>query len=478
MVIGSGPNGLAAGITLCRAGLRVLLVEGKDTIGGGMRSQELTLPGFTHDVCSAVHPMAVLAPFFRTVPLAKFGLEWAHPEVLVAHPLADGHAVAMYQDAARTAETLPRADQHAYQKLYARLQRDVPVLLPDLLGPLLKFPRHPFRMAGFGLAGMQSAVGFARRKFSSMEAQALFAGHAAHSILPLEQAFTAAVGLMISTAGHLVGWPVVRGGSQRLADALGHYFSALGGEIVVGYPVERLEDLPAAQAYLFDTGPRALAQICGRRLPDGYQKRLHQFRYGLGTYKLDLALSGPIPWRNAACRAAGTVHLGGTLGAIAASEAACWQGRVAEQPFVLLAQQSVADDSRAPAGQHTCWAYCHTPPGFTGDLTDVILTQIEHAAPGFRELILKTHVLRPTDFTNYNPNYVGGDILGGAQDLWQMIARPVLRANPYATPVREIFLCSASTPPGGGVHGMCGFHAATTALRSVFGFTNDTLSPS
>jgi phytoene dehydrogenase-like protein len=476
VIVGSGPNGLSAGITLSRAGLRVLIIEGHPTIGGGMRTAELTLPGFHHDVCSAVHPMGVISPFFRSLPLQKFGLEWMQPEVSLAHPLADGRAAVMYQDLERTAEALPVADQKRYLKFYGALKRSVEVILPDLLGPLLKFPRHPIRMALFGLQGIQSAAGLARRKFSSEEARAMFAGHAAHSILPLENAFTAAVGIMIATTGHLVGWPVAKGGSQSIANAMARYFEALGGEILVGCKVHSIEELPLAKAYLFDTGPRSMVDICGNKLPAGYQKSLRSFRYGPAAYKLDLALSGPIPWLNEGCRQAGTVHVGGTLEEMIISEKACWEHRMAERPFVLVAQQSIPDPSRAPAGKHTCWAYCHTPPGYEGDLTDVIISQIERYAPGFRDLILHTHVMSPADLNAYNPNYVGGDIIGGVQDIWQMVARPTLRLNPYSTPAGNIFLCSSSTPPGAGVHGMCGFHAATTALRSVFGFTINTLS--
>ena len=478
VIVGSGPNGLAAGITLSRAGLRVLLVEAQATIGGGMRTKELTLPGFYHDVCSAVHPMGVISPFFRSLPLQKFGLEWAHPEVILAHPLEGGQAAAMYQDLARTAEGMPAEDRKAYAKFYGSLTDSVNLLLPSLLGPLTRFPKHPFRMAAFGLQGMKSAACLAKAKFSSPAARAMFAGHAAHSILPLEKAFTAAVGIMLATTGHLVGWPVARGGSQSIAHAMGRYFEALGGEIVVNCNVTNLSELPSAKAYLFDTGPRAMAQICAEKLPSGYRNQLQRFRYGPGVFKLDIALSGPIPWLNEACRKAGTVHVGGTLEEMIISEKACWENKMAERPFVLLSQQSVPDPTRAPEGKHTCWAYCHTPPGYEGDLTETTLSQIERFAPGFRDLILQTHVMRPADFAAYNPNYIGGDIIGGVQDLWQMIARPALRINPYTTPAANVFLCSSSTPPGGGVHGMCGLHAATTALRKVFGFTDDTLSVS
>jgi phytoene dehydrogenase-like protein len=469
VIIGSGPNGFSAGITLARAGLNVLMIEGQPTIGGGMRTKELTLPGFQHDVCSAVHPMGIVSPFFASVPLAKFGLTWDHPEVLLAHPLADGRAAVMYQDISRTASLLEGKDAKSYEQFYTTLKRSVSALLPDLLGPLTKFPRHPFRMAMFGLAGMRSAAGLAQSEFTTEEGQAMFAGHAAHSILPLEKRFTAAVGIMLATTGHMVGWPVARGGSQSIANALGRYFNALGGEIVVGWQVQQLASLPKAKAYLFDTGPRALSSIAGDVLPEKYRKQLQRFRYGPGAFKLDLALSGPIPWLNESCLKAGTVHVGGHLMNMIASEEACWQGRVHDKPFVLVAQQSVLDPTRAPAGQHTCWAYCHTPPGYEGDLTETILNHIESYAPGFRDLIIGTSVMRPNDFAAYNPNYVGGDIIGGVQDLVQMIKRPVWSLDPYATPAKNVYLCSSSTPPGGGVHGMCGFHAAKSALRRLFG---------
>ena len=472
VIVGSGPNGFSAGITLARAGLRVLMVEAQPTLGGGMRTKELTLPGFHHDVCSAVHPLAIASPFFASVPLQKFGLEWAHPEVLLAHPLDDGSAGVMLKDIDATAALLPGKDAKAYRQLFGGLKRSVEILLPDLLAPLLKFPRHPFRMAMFGLTGMRSAAGLAQCEFASDAGQAMFGGHAAHSILPLDKKFTASVGLMLATVGHMVGWPVAVGGSQSLANALGRYFQALGGEMVTGLKVEDLESLPKAKAYLFDTSPRGLISICGHLFPNRYLRDLQQFRYGPGVFKLDLALSGPIPWTNEHCRKAGTVHVGGKLTELMASEEACWEGRVEERPFVLVAQQSIPDSTRAPAGQHTCWAYCHTPPHFEGDLTETILRQIERFAPGFRDLILATHVLKPRDLAAYNPNYVGGDIIGGVQDLWQMLKRPVLSRDPYATPLKNIFLCSSSTPPGGGVHGMCGYHAARSALHRVFGLTN------
>lgn len=471
VIVGSGPNGFSAGITLARAGLRVLLVEGQETIGGGMRTKELTLPGFKHDVCSAVHPLGIASPFFSSVPLQKFGLEWAHPEVLLAHPLDGGSAGVMFQDIEKTAAMLPGKDRKAYGQFFGTMKRTVEILLPELLGPLTRFPSHPFRMGMFGLAAMRSAAGLAQSEFTSDEGQAMFAGHAAHSILPLEKRFTAAVGIMLASTGHMVGWPVAKGGSQSIANALGRYFEALGGEIVVGWNVQNINELPKAKAYLFDTGPRAMAAICGDRLAAKYARKVAKFRYGPGAYKIDLALSGPIPWTNEHCRRAGTVHVGGTLMEMIASEQACWEGKIEEKPFVLLAQQSIIDSTRAPEGNHTCWAYAHVPPGFDGDITETILNQIERFAPGFRDLILASHVMKPKDMASYNPNYIGGDIIGGVQDLIQMIKRPVLSLDPYSTPARDIYLCSSSTPPGGGVHGMCGFHAAKSALKRVFGLS-------
>ncbi len=477
IVIGSGPNGLAAGITLARAGLRVLLVEALSTIGGGMRTEELTLPGFHHDICSAVHPMGAVSPFMRSVPLEKFGLEWVHPEILLAHPLDDGSAPVLHRDIAQTIAALPSKDRRAYETSIGWLARSLDKLLPDMLGPLLRFPSCPVAMTRFGLTAVQSGWRFAMRQFASPEARALFAGNAAHSILPLEAPATAAVGQMLMAAGHVAGWPVAKGGSQAIARALGRYFEALGGEIAVNFRVKSLADLPKAEAYLFDTTPRGLVEICDETLPARYRKRLATFRYGAGAFKVDLALSGPIPWKNNACRRAGTVHVGGTIEEIAEAERTVSQGKIPEKPFVLLAQQSVADSHRAPHGRHTCWAYCHVPSGSTGDALEPILRQIERFAPGFRDTILATRVMRPPDFEAYNPNYVGGDIIGGVQDLRQLLARPVLRRDPYATPVRSIYLCSSSTPPGGGVHGMCGHHAAISALRQVFGLSTKPETP-
>ena len=470
LIIGSGPNGLAAGITLARAGLSVRIYEARATIGGGTRTEELTLPGFHHDVCSAVHPMALVSPFLKSLPLAKFGLEWDHPEVLVAHPLENG-AGALWRDLERTVEAMPGADGRAWRRLMKPLLDAADGLFADMLGPLPLPPKHPFALARFGLSAVRSARSLALGKFQSEAVRALFAGNAAHSVLPLEAPLTGAVGLALALAGHAGGWPVARGGSASITRAMARYFEGLGGEIVCGQEVTDLRELPRARAVLFDTGPRALARIAGDRLPDSYRRKLTAFRYGPAVYKVDLAVSAPVPWKQDVCRAAGTVHLGGPLDEVCESERACWKGGVAEKPFVLLAQQSVCDPTRAPAGAHTVWAYAHVPPEYDGDLTDVILDRIEGFAPGFRDTILATSVMRPADVARHNANNVGGDIVGGVMDARQLFTRPVARWNPHTTPDRALYLCSASTPPGGGVHGMCGWHSARTALRRVFGMS-------
>jgi phytoene dehydrogenase-like protein len=465
VVIGSGPNGLAAAITIARQQRSVLVVEAETTLGGGARSGELTLPGFVHDLCSAIHPMAVASPFFRSVALAEHGLEWVQPPAAVAHPLDDGSAAVLERSLEETGSTLG-ADADAYRRLMGPLVADAGTLFDEALAPL-RAPQHPLVMARFGLRAVRSARGLADSWFRGPHAKALFAGLAAHSILPLEQMLTAAVGLMLGVAGHAVGWPLPRGGSQRITDALVRQLQTLGGEVVTGWRVESLAELPSARAYLFDTAPRHLARICGARLPAGFRGELERFRHGPGAFKLDWALDGPIPWRAEGCRRAATVHLGGTMEEIAAAEAAVWRGEHPERPFVLVAQQSLFDPTRAPAGKHTGWAYCHVPAGSTVDQTEAIERQMERFAPGFRDRILARSVLSPADFERRNANYVGGDITGGVMDVWQLFTRPTWRLNPYSTPIKGIYLCSASTPPGAGVHGMCGYFAAKTALRGM-----------
>jgi phytoene dehydrogenase-like protein len=464
VVVGAGPNGLAAAITLARAGRAVLVLERADTIGGGARTADLTLPGFRHDVCAAVHPLAAGSPFFRALALDAHGLDLVHPPSPLAHPLDDGTAVLLERSVGATATGLG-PDARAYRTLMEPLVDAATPLIDALLGPP-RPPRHPIALARFGLSALRSAAGLARARFEGPRARALFAGLAAHSMLPLEQSPSAAFGLVLALLGHACGWPVARGGSQRIADALASLLRGLGGEIVTGRPVASLEELPPARCVLLDVTPRQLLALAGRRLPESYRRRLARYRYGPGSCKVDWALDGPIPWRAGACRRAATVHVGGTLEEIAAAEAAATRGEHPERPFVLLAQPSLFDPTRAPAGKHTVWGYCHVPNGSAVDMAERIERQVERFAPGFRDRILARHVMTAADLERYNPNYVGGDINGGLQDLWQLFARPVARLVPYATPVRGLYLCSASTPPGGGVHGMCGARAARAALAA------------
>ena len=465
VVVGAGPNGLAAAIALARAGRSVLVIEGADRVGGGARSAELTRPGFTHDICSAVYPMAVASPFLRSLPLADHGLEWVHPDFPFAHPLDGGRAAVSERSVDATANRLGD-DGAAYSRLFGKLTRDAHKLFGDLLGPL-GIPKHPFAALRFGLPGLRSGRGLAESRFKSEEAKALVAGVAAHAVLPLEQRPGAAIAMMLMLAGHAVGWPVARGGAQKLSDALAAHLRSLGGEIVTGQTVKSIDELPPSRAVFLDVTPRQLVALAGHQLPAGYTRRLAKYRYGPGVFKVDWALSAPIPWANADCRRAGTVHVGGTLDEVADAERAVFEGEHHPRPFVLVAQQSLFDDTRAPAGQHTGWGYCHVPNGSTVDCTDAIEAQVERFAPGFRDCILDRHTHGPAELERYNPNCVGGDVTGGMEDLWQLFTRPVARWSPYTTPNPKLFLCSASTPPGGGVHGMCGFFAAASALRRV-----------
>ncbi len=464
VVVGAGPNGLAAAITLARAGWSVLVFEAGKTVGGGARSAMLTLPEFVHDVCSAIHPLAMASPFFRSLPLADYGLEWIQPSAPLAHPLDDGTVVMLERPVAATAEALG-IDAIAYRQLIAPLVACWDELTADLLGPLPLPPRHPLTLARFGLRAIRSAQGLIQSWFRGEHARALFAGMAGHSMLPLDRPLSAAFGLVLGAAGHAMGWPLPRGGAQKIADSLASYLHLLGGEIVTGSPVASIDELPPARAVLFDVTPRQLLHIAGRRLPAGYRRLLKRYRYGPGVFKIDWALDSPIPWTAEGCRRAGTVHLGATFEEIAASEQAVWQGEHPERPFVLLAQPSLFDPTRAPAGKHTAWAYCHVPHGSPVDMTERIEAQVERFAPGFRDCILARHTMSPAELEAYNPNYIGGDINGGVQDLWQHFARPAPRLVPYRTPARGIYICSSSTPPGGGVHGMCGYHAARAVLR-------------
>jgi phytoene dehydrogenase-like protein len=463
IVVGSGPNGLAAAIALAQAGVSVEVVERADTIGGGMRTEELTLPGFRHDVCSAIHPLAVASPFFSTLPLAEHGVEWVEPPAALAHPFDDGTAALLERSLAATGATLG-VDAAAWAKQLGPASRNADALLAELLGPL-RVPRHPLALARFGAKAGLPATSYVRLSFRGDRARALFAGLAAHSMLPLSRIGTAGYGLMLGLLGHTAGWPLARGGSQSLADGLASYLRSIGGFVTTGRDVRALEAVGGSKVVLLDVGPRQFVRLAGDRLPGLYRRRVDRFRYGPGVFKLDWALDGPIPWRAGECARAATVHLGGTLPEIAASEDAASSGRIAEAPFVLLAQQSLFDPTRAPDGRQTAWAYCHVPNGSTVDMTERIERQVERFAPGFGNRILARSAMAPADFERHDPNYVGGDINGGAGDVRQLFARPVARISPYTTPLRGVFLCSSSTPPGGGVHGMCGWHAAQAALR-------------
>jgi phytoene dehydrogenase-like protein len=465
VIVGSGPNGLAAAITLAQAGYSVQVREARPTVGGGMRSAELTLPGYIHDVCSAIHPLGMGSPFFRTLPLEQHGLRWIFPTVPAAHPLPDDTAVILNQSIDLTANNLGE-DASSYRRLMTPLVQDWPKLGREFLGPL-RFPRHPLAMTRFGLRAIQPVNMLAHLAFRGERARALFAGLGAHSIMSLYHSPTAAFGLMLGILAHAVGWPLPEGGSQNLANALASYLRSLGGEIVTDAPVESLGALPPARAILLDITVAQFLRLGGDKLPSLYRSLLSRYRYGPGVFKVDYALDGPIPWKARECLGAGTVHVGGTLKEIAQAEHAVWKGKNPDRPFVMVAQQSLFDSTRAPQGKHTAWMYCHVPNGSTEDVTAHIEGQIERFAPGFRDRILAKSTISPAGFEQYNPNYVGGDINGGVQDLLQLFTRPTFQTNPYATPLKGVYLCSSSTPPGGGVHGMCGFYAARAAIRDT-----------
>jgi phytoene dehydrogenase-like protein len=465
VVVGSGPNGLAAAILLQQKGLSVLLIEGRNVVGGGVRSAELTLPGFIHDTCSAIHPLGAASPFFSTLPLEAHGLEWIFPPVAAAHPFDDGKAALLTGTVSETARGLG-LDERAYRRLMDPLEKAWPNLAPGLLAPL-SWPAHPLDMAEFGRLGLPSAATLARR-FHTREARGLIAGMAAHSIQPLTNLTTAAVALVFLIAGNRKGWPLPRGGAAALSGALASYFIFLGGRIMTDTWVSDLSQLPSSRALLLDLTPRQLLQLGGQRWSPLYRRQLEKFRYGPGIFKVDWALAERIPFAAAGCLMAGTVHIGNTFEEIAASEAQVAAGGHPERPFVLLAQQSSFDNSRAPAGKHTGWAYCHVPNGSRKDMTEAIERQVERFAPGFRDRILARHVMDTAQIEAYDPNYIGGDINGGQMDIGQLFTRPALRWSPYRTSQKGIYICSSSTPPGGGVHGMCGYHAARRALRDVF----------
>jgi phytoene dehydrogenase-like protein len=461
VVVGAGPNGLSAAIALAQAGCSVLVCEAAHAPGGGVRSAELTLPGFVHDLCSAVHPMAIASPFFQSLPLAAHGVEWVHPDLPLAHPLDSGDAAVLDRSVRRTSQSLG-ADGAAYGRLIGPFVERWTDLVGDALGPLA-MPRHPLLMARLGAAGALPASVLATLVFRTEAGRALFAGLAAHGVMPLNAPFTSAIGLMLQAAGHAGGWPFPRGGAQRLTDALVACFESLGGELALGQRVDSIDALPRASMILCDVPPREMLRIAGHRLPPSYARRLSEYRHGPGAFKIDWALDGAIPWRAEACRRAGVVHVGGTLDEIADAERITANGGHPPHPFVLVAQQSLFDPARAPAGRQAVWGYCHVPNGSTVDMTGAIEAQIERFAPGFRERILARHTMTTADLEAHNRNLVGGDFSGGANTALQLFWRPT--AGTYRTPVKGLYFCSASTPPGGGVHGMCGVHAARAALR-------------
>jgi len=462
VVVGSGPNGLAAAVTLARAGCHVTVLEAADRIGGGARSAELTLPGLLHDECSAFHPTGVASPFLRSLSLAEHGLRWLWPPLDLAHPLDGGRVAVMSRDLATTTRSLGR-DGPAWQRLFEPLARDFDRLATEALRPVPHVPRHPWVLARFGLRAMLPATAVARR-WRTEEARALFAGVAAHQVHPLRGPFSASVGLMLTAAGHAHGWPVAEGGSGAIANALASLLSSLGGTITTGTRVTSTDQLSGADIVMLDVAPSAAADILGRRLPTRVARAYRGYRHGPGAFKLDLAVEGGIPWTNELCGQAGTVHLGGTLEEIVESEAEVAAGRLPERPFVLIGQQFLADPSRSNGDLHPVWAYAHVPAGFAGDATEAILAQLERFAPGVRGRIRAQRSKSTLDLAVYNANYVGGDIATGANDVRQLLLRPRPAWNPYRTGVPGVYLCSAATPPGAGVHGMCGHHAARSAL--------------
>src|ERR671916_3257197 len=464
VVVGAGPNGLAAAIELARNGCSVAVLEANDRVGGGARSGELTIPGFVHDLGSAIHPLGFASPFFRDLPLMEHGLEWVHPAAPLAHPFDDGTATVLEYSVEETAGALG-VDADAYRRLMRDVAEDVDRIAASFLGRP-RVPRHPLALLSTGLRAVGSARGLAEKLFTGEKARGLFAGNAAHSFLPLERRPTAMFGFVNGVLGHArgYGWPFPKGGSQKIADALASYLLSLGGEISTSVRVTNVDEVPRTRAVLFDVAPRQLLDIAGKHFTDGYRRALERYRYGPGVFKADFALDGPIPWKAEECLRAGTVHLGGTLEEIAAGEAAVWRGEHPERPFILLAQQSLFDDTRTPKGKHTAWAYCHVPNGSTFNMTERIEDQIERFAPGFKERILAKSKMSTADLQRINANYVGGDINGGVMDLRQLFTRPALRLTPYSTPAKGLYICSSSTPPGGGVHGMCGHFAARAAL--------------
>ena len=463
VIVGAGPNGLAAAIALAREGRNVVIFEAADRAGGGLRSCESTLPGFVHDICSAVHPLAYASPLFRMLPLRKYGLEWVRPDIPMSHPLSNGKAVTLYRSMKETCEELGQ-DRGAYENIIKPLLDQWEPLLNNVLGPL-RIPSNPLLMGKFGWFGLQSAASFVKKYFADEPARALISGLAAHSMMDLNFRGSAAFGLILGLLGHKVGWPFPKGGSEKLAEALIAYLKSMNVEIVTDQSIRSMNQLPPGRAVFFDITPRQLLEISGTNLPESYREKLRGYKYGMGVCKVDWALSEPIPFTNENCRRAGTLHIGGFHEDIIQSEKLIWNHVDPDRPFVILAQHTVADPTRAPEGKHTGWAYCHVPAGSDKSRKEAIENQIERFAPGFKDTILSSNVMTAKGFSEYNPNYIGGDINGGVQDIKQLFLRPIAKWDPYQTGNPGLYLCSSSTPPGGGVHGMCGYNAAQSFLR-------------
>jgi len=466
IIIGSGPNGLAAAIHLQQKGLSTEIYEQAHEAGGATRSGEITLPGFVHDLGSAIHPLCMSSPFFKQLPLSEFGLEWIFPEIPYAHPFADGSAIGGYKDVEQTARQLGK-DGNSYYRLMTKLVEDWPLLEGFVLNPF-QIPKNLPQLTSFGLKALLPAKAFSKLYFKEEKTRAYFYGSAAHSTLPLTNLASTSFGLVLGVIGHKYGWPYPRGGARSIPDSLLAYFKSIGGRIHLNQYITHMGDMPKAKAYLFDLTPKQLLNIGGTEFTDSYRKRMSAYRYGLGIFKMDFALDGPVPFTNPICRKAGTIHLGYSTREMEASVNNAFNNLISPRPYVILAQNSIFDGSRAPEGKHTVWAYCHVPNGSTTDMSPYIENQIEKAAPGFKKLILAKTTHTTDQMEAFDPNLVGGDVNGGMQDIRQLFTRPITKISPYNTPNKHIYICSASTPPGGGVHGMGGFNAAEKVLSDHF----------